>query len=241
MQNMYSKSFNLRTSDFDRYRKITPASVLDLFQTVAGEHAALLGCGFESLFARKLLWVLVRTKYEVIRQPQMYQTVTVKTWPLAPSRIGFQREYLMEDEQGNPLIKASSDWVIIHSEQRKIVSVGDIYPDMDYLNQKSFEERLKKLPDFETVGEGFIVCPGFSQLDMNGHVNNTKYANYVLDALESDGENEIKAFQIDYRHEVQKGDKLNLYTKKSDGVILVKGVNDAGAVAFVSKLDMYNA
>ena len=238
MQNIYSKSFNLRTSDFDRYRKITPASVLDLFQTVAGGHAASLGCGFESLFARQLLWVLVRTKYQVIRQPQMYQTVTVKTWPLAPSRIGFQREYLMEDGQGNPLIKASSDWVIIHSEQRKIVSVGDIYPDMEYLNQKSFDERLKKLPDFEAVGEGFAVCPAFSQLDMNGHVNNTKYANYAIDALEPNGENEINAFQIDYRHEVQKGDKLNLYTKKEDGFYLVKGVNQSGELTFVCKLDM---
>lgn len=238
MQNIYSKSFNLRTSDFDCYQKITPASVLDLFQTVAGNHAALLGCGFEPLFKRKLLWVLVRTKYQVIRQPEMYQTVVVKTWPLAPSRIGFQREYLMEDEQGNPLIKASSDWVIIHSEQRKIAPAADIYPEMEYFTEKSFGERLKKLPDFEAEGEGFAVCPGFSQLDMNGHVNNTKYANYALDALSPDGQKEINAFQIDYRHEVQKGDKLRLYTKKEEGFCLVKGVNESGELMFVCKIEM---
>lgn len=238
MQNIYSKKFNLRTSDFDCYQKITPASVLDLFQTVAGGHALELGCGFEPLLKRNLLWVLVRTKYSIVRQPEMYQSVVVKTWPLAPSRIGFQREYIVEDEQGNPLIKGSSDWVIIHSEQRKIVSVNDIYPQMEHLTEKCFDERLKKIPDFESEGEGFALCPGFSQLDMNGHVNNTKYANYAVDALESDGQSEIKTFQIDYRHEVQKGDKLTLFTKTEEGVRLVKGVNESGELMFLCKFDM---
>lgn len=238
MQNIYAKSFNLRTSDFDCYRKITPASVLDLFQTVAGEHAAELGCGFDDLFARSLLWVLVRTKYQVVSQPKMYQTVRVETWPLAPSRVGFQREYLMKDDEGNILIKGSSDWVVIHSEQRKIVSATDIYPEMELLTEKCFEERLKKLPDFETVGDGLLVCPGFSQLDMNGHVNNTKYANYVLDALALNEQEEIKTLQMDYRREVQKGDVIRVYTQREGNLAIVKGVNSSGEVMFVCRLDI---
>ncbi|MBO5106551.1 MAG: hypothetical protein J6C29_06605 [Clostridia bacterium] len=237
MQNIYVKSFSLRTSDFDCYRKITPASVLDLFQTVAGEHAAELGCGFDDLFARKLLWVLVRTKYQVIRQPEMYQTVRVKTWPLAPSRIGFQREYLMEDENGNALIKGSSDWVVIHSEQRKIVSAADIYPNIELLTEKNFEEKLKKLPNFEADEDGFLICPGFSQLDMNGHVNNTKYANFALDAINPSEQKEIISFQMDYRHEVQKGDNIKVYTKKEGNTALAKGVNSADVTMFVCKID----
>lgn len=237
MQNIYVKRFSLRTSDFDCYRKITPASVLDLFQTVAGEHAAELGCGFDDLFARKLLWVLVRTKYKVIRQPEMYQTVRVKTWPLAPSRIGFQREYLMEDENGNALIKGSSDWVVIHSKQRKIVSAADIYPNIELLTEKNFEEKLKKLPNFETDEDGFLICPGFSQLDMNGHVNNTKYANFALDAINPSEQKEIISFQMDYRHEVQKGDSIKVYTKKEGKTALAKGVNSADVTMFVCKID----
>ena len=241
MQNIYIKNFNLRTSDFDCYRKISPASVLDLFQTVAGEHATQLGCGFEPLFSQNLLWVLVRTKYQVVRQPNMYQAITVKTWPLAPSRIGFQREYLIEDEQGNPLIKGSSDWVIIHSKERKIVSADNDYPKMEHLTEKCFPERVKKLPDFDAEGDGFAICPTFSQLDMNGHVNNTKYANYAMDALNPTEEIEINSFQIDYRHEVQKGDFIKLYTKKDENFALIKGVNNLGETAFICKLQTCGA
>ncbi len=238
MQGIYEKSFTLRTSDFNCYRKISPASVLDLFQVVAGEHANILGCGFDSLYAKQLLWVLIRIKYEVIAQPEMYQTVKVKTWPLPPSRVGFQREYLMEDEQGNPLIKASSDWVVIHSEERKIVCATDIYPDMEFVTEKNFDGRLKKVPDFEQTGDGLIVCPRFSQLDMNGHVNNTKYANYAMDALEPSEGDCIKAFQVDYRHEVKKGDKVTVYVSRADNTALIKGASESGEVMFACKVDM---
>ena len=238
MQNIYEKIFSLRTSDFDCRRKILPSAVLDLFQVVAGEHAVALGCGFEELYSRQLLWVLVRIKYEVISEPYMYQQVKVKTWPLAPARVGFQREYLMEDLEGNILIKASSDWVIIHSEERKIVSAANIYPQMEFLTEKSFEQRLKKVPDFEAEGNGVEVCPGFSQLDMNGHVNNTKYANYAMDAFNPINGETVKAFQIDYRHEVQKGDKLTVYTHRQDETVLVKGVKDSGEVMFACQINI---
>lgn len=238
MQNIFKKSFTLRTSDFDCFRKISPSAVLDLFQVVAGAHADLLGCGFEDLYKKNLLWVLIRTKYEVISEPKMYQTVEVKTWPLAPSRVGFQREYLMEDELGNTLIKGSSDWVIIDSEQRKIVPATDIYPDMEFLAEKSFEQRLKKVPDFEAKTDGITVCPGFSQLDMNGHVNNTKYANYAMDVLNPSEADCLKAFQVDYRHELKKGDEIRLYAEKTDGTVLIKGVNESGEIMFACKVDM---
>lgn len=237
MQNIFEKNFNLRTSDFDRCRKISPAAVLDLFQTVAGEHAAMLGCGFEALYNRGLLWVLVRTRYEVVCQPEMYSTVRVKTWPLVPSRVGFNREYLMEDEQGKLLIKGSSDWVIINCETRKIVPATEIYPQMEFLTDTVFEGRLKKLSDFEALGDCLSICPGFSQLDMNGHVNNTKYANFAMDALNPSGEMQIKAFQIDYRREVKKGDEIQIYTHCEENSITVKGNNSSGDVMFICKIE----
>ena len=238
MQNMFEKSFTLRTSDFDCYRKISPAAVLDLFQVVAGEHAILLGCGFDDFYRKNLLWVLVRTKYEVINEPALYQTVKVKTWPLVPSRAGFQREYLMEDEQGNPLIKGSSDWVIIDSELRKIVSATNVYPNIEFREEKNFEQRLKKIPDFEQIGEGITLRTGFSQLDMNGHVNNTKYANYAMDALDPDQNNSIKTFQVDYRQEVKKGDEIKLYVNKVENTAVIKGVNELGEIMFATKVEM---
>lgn len=233
MQNVFSKMLDLRTSDFDCRRKIMPSSVLDIFQAVAGEHAVELGCGFDTLITKQLLWVLIRTKYTVLNDPAMYERVRVKTWPLPPSRVGFQREYLIESEDGKPLVKGTSDWVVIHSEKRKIMPAGNVYPEnFEFCKDKMYETRSGKVPDFENTSEGIKVCPGFSQLDMNGHVNNTKYANYAMDAIDPTENDIVESFQIDYRHEVQRGDELTVVTERRDSSVLVKGVNTAGETMF---------
>lgn len=238
MLNIYSREYELRTSDFDCNKRLLPSAVLDAFQVVAGEHAALLNCGIELLSQKNLLWVLVRTKYEVIAQPSLFQKVILKTWPLPPSRIGFTREYLMQDVNDNTLIKASSDWVIIDSQTRKIVSANNVYPEgLEYHTVQNFEKRLSKISNFESDGIPYLVTPGFSQLDMNGHVNNIKYANYAIDALDFAEISQIKAFQIDYRHEVKMGDVLKIYKAVREGQTLIKGEDNSNNVMFSCKIE----
>ena len=239
MESVYSKEFDLRTSDFDCREKLLPSAILDLFQVVAGQHAFELGCGINALMERSLLWVLIRTKYEVLKYPELYQKVRVKTWPLPPTRVGFQREYLMESLEGEALIKASSDWVIINSDSRKIVPAEDIYPkDLEHCTLKNFEKRMGKVPLFEKSDNSITLCPGFSALDMNGHVNNTKYANYAIDALDPKENETITAFQIDYRHEVKKGDTLNVSAKRDGEIALVKGEDLSGNIMFACKMEI---
>ncbi len=239
MELKFEREYYIRTSDFDCFGRLQPASVLDLFQDVAGLHAKLLGCGFDELIDRKLLWVLVRVKYKVLSDVNMFDKVRVKTWPIAPSRAGFRREYLIEREDGTPVIKGSSDWVMMHSELRRLVPSVDVYPaDAEFLTQQSFEGKLRKIADFEPEGDGYPLLAGFSQLDINGHVNNTKYANFVLDAVGLGSDDRIDTVQIDYRHEVKGGLPLNILTKRDGREIFAKGVDPDGATMFMCNIEL---
>ena len=237
MNSTFKRDFNLRTSDFDCNRHISPVAVLDLFQEVAGFHAEELGCGFEPLLNHGLLWVIVKAKYEVLCQPKMHSTVTVKTWPLPPTRLGFQREYLIEDANGNLLIRGTSDWVVMNSSERKLAAASDIYPsDLVHCTDKCFEERTARIRDFETDGDGISVAPSFCDLDMNGHVNNIRYAAYVLNAVELKADEVIRSFQTDYHREVKFGDRLLIETHREDNQILAKGTNQNGEKMFYCKI-----
>lgn len=232
MKKVHIKEIELITSNFDQNKRLLPSAILDLFQVVAAEHSNLLGCGIDDLYGKNILWALLRTKYEVYCQPKMFQRVVLKTWPLSPSRVSFQREYIMEDSLGNVLIKGTSEWVVINASTRKIVSAMGIYPEgMEHLKDKNFENKLSKVPDFLEENEGYLVIPGYSQLDMNGHVNNTKYANYAIDAINPERE-QIIGFQIDYRHEVQLNERISVFTKTIDKNILVKGCDCDGNIKF---------
>ena len=63
---LWEKEYNLRASDFDKYNHIKPSAVLDLFQDAAGQHAIILGVGFEDMLKRSFLWVLTKIKFKVL-------------------------------------------------------------------------------------------------------------------------------------------------------------------------------
>lgn len=237
MNKLWEKEYILRASDFDKFGNIKPSAVLDLFQDAAGQHAEEIGVGFDEMIKRSYLWVLTKIKFKVIANLESYQKVIVKTWPLSPNRFSYRREYAIEDENGERLIVGSSEWVVIDSEKRRLVSAPDLYPFTDGFHTETMcEEKLSKVEDFEVMGEPYIVNTGFSDLDVNDHINNTKYANYVLDALNPEKAEELKGFQIDYRKEVLGGMKLCIHHKKEDETVLVKGQNDDGDTMFACKL-----
>ncbi len=237
MNRLWEKEYYLRASDFDKFNHIKPSAVLDLFQDAAGQHAVKIGVGFDDMIKRSYLWVLTRIKFKVLSQPKSYQKVVVKTWPLAPGRLSYRREYCIEDEKGEQLVVGSSEWVVIHSEKRRLVSAPDLYPFTDgFCTEIMCEEKLGKVANFDVLTEPYIVNAGFSELDINNHVNNTKYANYVLDAINPEKTDELKEFQIDYRKEVLEGTELSVYHIRQGATVFAKGQNSNGDIMFACEM-----
>lgn len=238
MNKLWEREYALRGSDFDRYNCMKPAAVLDLFQDAAAQHAEELGVGFEAMLQRSYLWVLTRVKFKILKAPKSYQHVVVKTWPLAPNRLNYRREYCIESTNGERLIVGSSEWVVIDSEKRRFVSVPDLYPfSSGFYPEVMLEGRLGKIKDFQAKNEACRVEAGFCDLDLNGHVNNTKYANYILNAIHPTAPLRLTAFQIDYRKEVVLGTELHLFYEKLENGFLAKGQNANGEVMFACRLE----
>lgn len=239
MKLFYEKDYNLRTSDFDRYNHIQPASILDLFQDVAGAHAVEMGIGYDYMIKNKMVWVLVKVKFQILRNPDMYEHVTVRTWPLAPAKLSFVREYLILDDNGEPIVKGTSEWVVIHSEKRRLVSAMDAYPVKEgFLTEELFDERLAKIPPFEGSDINYQVHTGFCDCDINGHINNTKYANYVLNALNPSEPLMIDTFQIEYNKEVQADTILTITAKVNNDEIFAKGESEGGTKHFACRITL---
>ncbi|MBR2880461.1 MAG: hypothetical protein IKC02_07305, partial [Oscillospiraceae bacterium] len=107
MNRIFEDTYNLRAADFDRRRKLRPAAIMDLFQDIAGRHANALGVGLEDLLKKNIVWILVKIRFRVLKDAHMYQRVCVRTWPLPPQRMGYEREYVISDENGEPIVEGS--------------------------------------------------------------------------------------------------------------------------------------
>ena len=236
MNNFFEDSYNLRAADFDRWSTLRPSAIMDLFQDIAGRHANELGCGLEALMKKNIVWILVKLRFRVLNEAHMYQQVKVRTWPLPPQRISYTREYLISDENGEPIVEGSSEWVLMDFSSRKIVALGDIYPLENFCEKRNFEERFPRLRAFDAES-AYSFLPPYSDFDMNGHVNNTKYANFVLDAIAPEKALPLKELRMEYHREVLPGEKLNILTARQDSIILARGENEAGEKMFTCHIE----
>ncbi|MBQ8893538.1 MAG: hypothetical protein IJ043_03920 [Clostridia bacterium] len=202
----------------------SPKTVLQLFQQAADTHGELMGVGFKGMMKKGLLWVVTQIRYEVVKKPEKNQSVQLITWPLPAARIGFERNCIIADEQGEPLIRGTSLWVVIDTATRRLANGIALYPQGDYCTERIFPDRARRIRDFEAEPV-FTVTPGEEYIDRNGHVNNTHYAAFAMEAL---GSPEVTAFQIDYIHEVLAGQPLTLCTAGN----LVKGISSDGTMMF---------
>ncbi len=236
MSKSFTKEFYLRTSDFDCRMDLGPAAILDFFQDVAGEHARALGIGREAMAEGNRAWVIVKARYRVLATPKQFDRVRVSTWPLPPRRSIFRREYAMAATDGTPLVIGSSEWVVIDTERRRLLPVGDVYPMQEFLDAHNFEDGFPHIAEFDGEGEAMTVLPQFSDIDANGHVNNIKYANYIMNAVCPGEDEHIGDFEIEYHREVVADHPLSLPILRQDGGVLVKGIGEGGAKMFTARL-----
>ena len=224
----YEESFRLRISDYDCNDKITPVTILDLAQDVAGKHADILNIGYEEFIKNNNIWVLIRTRLEMFSYPLLYSTLKVKTWPRVKGRVDFDRDTLITDENDNIVCKLQSKWVVINYVNRNIVLPRNInYPIVDFCEDKNFDTPFNKIDDFDISNLNPIhICTRFNDLDHNGHVNNIKYVQYIMNELKLEKNIFVKTLEIDYIHELKAYEEFDLYIKKTDDLILTKGVSN---------------
>ncbi|MBR2861297.1 MAG: hypothetical protein IKB86_05620 [Clostridia bacterium] len=226
---VFSEKHLLKASDFDCFGNLAPRIILELFASAAKNHAEKLGIGFEEMLAKNLLWVILKTKFDIIKNPAKDQIVTVQTWPKKPRRLDFEREYLILSESGEVLIKGSSQWAVIDSNTRRLAKADNVYYKIDeFYSKQNYEEKLLRVEDFIPFGKGKKIKMLRCHLDSNNHVNNAHYADFVLEAINSAEKMNIRQMQIDFHKELLEGDTVEVFYQKDENGILAKGViNDA--------------
>ncbi len=225
--NFYENNYYLRTSDFNMENNIHPSAVLDLFQDAAGKHANLLGVGMDELEKKNLTWVVMRTKFQILKNPMIHSMVRLKTWPEKPQRAIFQRNYEIYSHD-ELIIKGTSEWVLLDKTTNKMVPAQGVYPEMEFLTKKTFTEKLTKFADFEQEDIFGKTIAEYSDIDANGHVNNAKYANYVMNVLKNP--QIIDIFQIHYHREVKCGEELGIYIKNTQEGYVAKALKNGEAM-----------
>ena len=211
MEPLYSQNFEINDHFVDCFGRMTPASILMLIQEVAGKHCVALSVDYETLARRGMFWAVTRHRVQIERLPRLGETIRVETWPMPTTKVAYPRSVVAYDAAGNECFRAISLWVLMNLDTRSMILPG-----------KSGISVVGSLRGLELPSPGSLalmdhtqtrqrqVC--FTDLDRNGHMNNTRYLNWVSDLLPSafHQEHEVKEFTICYHAEAREGQLLDL-------------------------------
>lgn len=166
-----------------------PALLANMMQETAGHHATKLGLSMERLAEDNLAWVLSRLRLVIEKVPASGAEVDVVTWPSDADKHTATRDFTLYTADGEVVARATSAWITFDLSERKMVPlhpyIVEAYPKERPGRALEFERRvLPKLRDAEDVEP---VRSRFSDLDINGHVNNVHFIEWVLEATSRAG------------------------------------------------------
>ncbi|GHV37179.1 acyl-ACP thioesterase [Bacteroidia bacterium] len=204
----YTEYFVVRSHEIDPVERITFTAFVGLLQDVATTHANLLGVGFDTLRKENFFWAISRMYYQIERLPKWREKFSITTWHKCYQGVMSIRDFLVKDESGNVIVRATSSWIIVDLDERHIKRSEQVCGDLCLHPENAIERTAMKVlvPNtLEMNKEGEIV-PRFSNIDMNRHVNNVNYYTWALDYLPLDLVNtNIKSLEINFLAEAKEG------------------------------------
>lgn len=231
----YSEKWLLLTKDCDVNTKWRASSLLEAMQTTAGNQCELLGAGKDEMDAMGVTWVLARSEIEINRWPGYGEEITVLTVPLANRHFMFPRYFSFTDADGKLIGQAHTAWSLFDISKRSIVTKVDdiarLLPDNSDLGVPTvIPQQIRNIEGEETLTS---YRPLYTDLDFNGHVNNTKYVDFLCNTLglETMKKCEFSRLAFNYKIEVTPETDLTLRLIRNDRQFVLIG-EDGASEAF---------
>lgn len=246
LEALHKNTYSVGYSDVDFTKKLKLSALFGYFQDTASQAAAKLGGGVDTLAEKySVAWVLLRIRAEIGRFPELNEEITVQTWPHPPGKLEFERDYSVIDAEGKVIIRAVSHWGIIDVEKRELRKSGFIelkYP--PFIQEHALEYKFGKLRPFGQPDAAYKKVIGYSDVDFNGHINNARYIDYIMDCfpVESHRQYCVRSIEVNYIKEAFPGDTLVMFRDVSalaSNKVYIEGVNEAdGKAVFRAQVEI---
>jgi medium-chain acyl-[acyl-carrier-protein] hydrolase len=207
----YQKEYEVHYYQIDRNQEATPVSILHFLEDIAISHSEAVGLGVSHLLVQRIGWVLNRWLLKMDKYPKLGDKVVIKTWPSKFERFYGTREFCIQDAQGNLCGKASSLWIYLNLDKKRPMRIpahfGEIY---GLTEQTVIDEPFKEIPDWVHAQSEIKFHVRKSDIDTNGHVNNARYLEWMLEGIHKDLslEYQLSELEIIYKKETQYGSDI---------------------------------
>lgn len=234
MDMIHREKINMIVRNCDINGRLRPSALLWMFQDASEVLTERHGVGPRTMKERGFNWVVARLGCDVERMPMCEETVEMLVWA-EKSKLGiYTWQYQLREESGHPIVRGSALWVLSDAKLRSMLSAN--VPVLEFGTDNPPAEpygrvRGVKLPE---LTEHSVRRVGYRECDLNGHMNNAYYLDWVCDlpAMDFHRDHVMKKLVMDYRAESRPGEEVALDWACNDNALYCRGQGKFEAAMF---------
>ncbi len=222
---MIETKFTVKSYDVFPNSTMKPSAIQHYMQQFAREDCDGMGCTYVDMRNVNMVFVMTKMGIKVNKPVFAYDELTVRTYNNTVSGITFVREFEFYRD-GEEVIHATTQWVIIKYDDRTIVRPRNFPFDIPALNLECASVDIPRAIDIS----GLDFCEDrrvrLSDLDENDHLNNCVYSDISLDIIPYDRKDDfVSEIRVIYRHEAKINDVLKLSLGEKEGGFVISAHN----------------
>jgi len=217
---VHYQTYRLHSYEVDQRGRARPDILLSFMLDAAWGHTKDTDFSYDELKDEGQLWVLSRFLAVFHKMPRWDDEITVETWGKGTDKLFGLRDFIIHSCSSEKLVSATSAWLIIDrktSRIQRINTLGKNFPMQ--LERNELDIKLEKIEAMPTEKTGFEYSVRYSDLDVNRHVNSSKYMQWITDSfpLEIADRKELRTFEINYLSEARVGDRIYVSSMEDGG------------------------
>jgi acyl-ACP thioesterase len=196
--NIWCEDFPIRSYEVDCHNRLSILSMFSFMQEAASKHAAALGVSIQQLLAENYTWLLSRLKINIADYPGWNDQIQVDTWPSGTQQLFALRDFKISGADNQIIAAAISAWLVIDLQKRRPVRIAPFVQRLKPIEGRHIlDDRLDKLPALSRPDHEKRFVVRYSDLDINQHVNNVKFVEWILESVPSAALNTLVAAELE--------------------------------------------
>lgn len=230
---IYKEQFKIGLKDVWKNSEVSNIAILEYLEDIAAYHSDSIGIGVNTTKDTNLNWVLLDWKVKVIKRPIYGQILDIHTWSRKIVKCYAYRDFEMYDNEGNLCVIASSKWLLINSEERKITKIE---PELANKYQSEIGKCVFENPEIDKLKipdkfeREILYKVQRKDIDVIGHMHNLYYLDLAYEALPDEIYNKrpFDNIRIMYKKEIKIGETVKCKYEKEDNknTVVIKSIDD---------------
>ena len=219
-QKSWEDEYSISFYEVDTKNEVFLPVLWSFMQETAWHHADHLRLGYSDLKEHQYFWVLSRLSIQMENYPRWGDQIRVKTWLAGVGRLFALRHFSVADSKGKIIGTAKSAWLVLDLKNHKPQRIEPVFKHIQHLlGEHSVADEPEKIPApaHPKMEKSYTVR--YSDIDMNHHLNNIKYIEWILDSFPfgMNQTHQIHTFEINFLAESSHGDAISIHTETLKG------------------------